>query len=371
MFKSTYNINYYMYIFDILYSFINKTYKKYNCIKYTNIYIHSEINKYIRIFKKEFITEDNITDISNHNVIYTFYNIINKFIFGQNLVTKKITTYLLNFNTYSNKKPIGSFLLCGPSGTGKTEIVKLITNYLYKSQNNLIQVDMSEYKESHSVSKLIGSPPGYVGHEDGGNLIRKINLINNPVILFDEIEKASKDIFSIFLQILDEGILTDSKGNSCKFNKSLIFFTSNLGSRIFDNTDVNELFNIKYFNKVRADIMNNFKLEFINRLNDIIIFNPLSPIYIYNILDKYIYSNNYTNKITMSTQIKSLLSYISYSSSRGSRFFMNNINQIVNNLNTLKTIKLNKNKNNFVKYIVLKWYFYTNILQNNIYIIYI
>nr|YP_009170350.1 ATP-dependent Clp protease [Babesia orientalis]ALE29348.1 ATP-dependent Clp protease [Babesia orientalis] len=351
--NNIYNVNLYLYSFSVLYNFITTKHYNSKCNTYTNLYVKS-INKNILYnFIKYFLTLNNASS-TNNTIIYTFYNIINKFIFGQASLTKKITTHLLNFNYTNTVKPIGSFLLCGPSGTGKTEIVKLVTDYLYKSSTNLLQFDMSEYKESHSVAKLIGSPPGYVGHEEGGNLINKVNSVNSPVILFDEIEKADKHIFSIFLQILDEGILTDSKGNSCKFNKSLIFFTSNLGSKLFTSLNKNEQFSTKYYDKVRKDINANFKLEFINRLNDILIFNPLSSICLYNIFDKHIYNEGYNQNIMASTAVKSMLSYLSYSPARGSRFFVNNINKIINNLNLIKKNKLFTNTNNFIKYILLK-----------------
>nr|APQ42929.1 ClpC2 [Babesia sp. Lintan]QAX27048.1 ClpC2 [Babesia motasi]QAX27079.1 ClpC2 [Babesia motasi] len=344
---SIYKINYLMYELFILHTFIRQNYK--STSKYT-------FNKFSAFNKNSFINlVENIIysiNVVEKPLLYNFNNLIHNFIFGQNLILKKFTTHLLNFNNKSYIKPIGSFLLCGPSGSGKTEIVKLITNYLYGSQTHLMQFDMSEYKEQHSLSRLIGSPPGYVGHEEGGNLINKLNSIPDSVILFDEIEKANKDIFSIFLQILDEGVLTDSKGVSCNFNKSLIFFTSNLGSNVFSSLSKKEEFNIKYYSKVRSEIHKNFKLEFINRLNDIVIFNPLLALYLYQLLDKHI-KENYNNKINLSVILKSLMSVISYSPAQGSRFFVNNLNKILNNLNTLKNNKI-YSYNKFIKYVILK-----------------
>lgn len=181
-------------------------------------------------------------------------------------------------------KPIGSFLFLGPTGVGKTELTKVLTETLFSSVDDLIRVDMSEYMESHSVSKLVGSPPGYVGFEDGGQLTDKVRKKPYSVILFDEIEKAHPDVYNMMLQILDDGILTDSKGKVVDFKNTVIIMTSNIGARSIvgdkklgfalssDEKEENE--GIKKL--VLSEIRKVFKPEFLNRIDDIIVFDKLS-----------------------------------------------------------------------------------------------
>ena len=130
------------------------------------------------------------------------------------------------------QKPIGSFLFLGPTGVGKTEVAKTLADYLFNDEHRMIRIDMSEYMEKHAVARLIGAPPGYVGYEEGGQLTEAVRKYPYSVILFDEIEKAHHDIFNIFLQILDEGCLTDSQGRSVSFKNSIIIMTSNIGSEL-------------------------------------------------------------------------------------------------------------------------------------------
>ena len=186
------------------------------------------------------------------------------------------------------KRPIGSFLFLGPTGVGKTELSKTLAEAMFGSENSLIRVDMSEYMEKHAVSKFIGSPPGYVGFEDGGQLTEKIRKNPYSVILFDEIEKAHPDVFNIMLQILDDGILTDAQGRKVDFKNTVIIMTSNLGAKEItgnissklgftsgaDNKDLSEHERIK--NKVMDEVKRVFKPEFLNRIDDIIVFDRLS-----------------------------------------------------------------------------------------------
>ncbi|MBI2839466.1 MAG: ATP-dependent Clp protease ATP-binding subunit [Acidobacteria bacterium] len=180
-------------------------------------------------------------------------------------------------------RPIGSFLFLGPTGVGKTEVARCLALFLFGSEKALVKFDMSEYMEKHSVSKLIGSPPGYVGHEEGGQLTEKIKRTPYSVILFDEIEKAHPSIFNILLQVLEDGILTDSFGNSIDFKNTIIILTSNIGARFiekrgslgFQAQDQNENYS-KIRDQVRSEVKHTFNPEFINRLDEIIVFDALT-----------------------------------------------------------------------------------------------
>ncbi len=172
-------------------------------------------------------------------------------------------------------RPIGSFLFLGPTGVGKTELSKAVANFLFDSDNAMVRIDMSEFMEKHTVSRLIGAPPGYVGYEEGGYLTEEVRRHPYSVILLDEIEKAHHDIFNILLQVLDDGRLTDGHGRTVNFCNTVIIMTSNLGSDLiqasFDNFDYN---NIK---GIVMDVVNsNFRPEFINRIDDVVVFHPLN-----------------------------------------------------------------------------------------------
>ena len=182
------------------------------------------------------------------------------------------------------KRPIGSFIFLGPTGVGKTELCKALAESMFGSEDMMIRLDMSEYMEKHTVSRLIGSPPGYVGFEEGGQLTEKVRRKPYCVILFDEIEKAHPDVFNIMLQILEDGILTDSQGRKVDFKNTVVIMTSNIGARLitdkklsfgFGDSDENaENENIK--EKVLNELKGAFRPEFLNRLDDIIVFTKLS-----------------------------------------------------------------------------------------------
>ncbi|WPX96217.1 ATP-dependent chaperone ClpB [Candidatus Bandiella euplotis] len=171
-------------------------------------------------------------------------------------------------------KPIGSFLFLGPTGVGKTELTKALTMFLFNDSKAILRIDMSEYMEKHSVSRLIGSPPGYVGYEEGGKLTETVRRRPYQVILFDEVEKAHPDVFNILLQVLDEGRLTDGQGRTVDFKNTVIILTSNLGSELISSLpptkDVNEI-----KDEIMVHVRRAFKHEFINRLDEIILFNKL------------------------------------------------------------------------------------------------
>ena len=179
-------------------------------------------------------------------------------------------------------KPIGSFIFLGPTGVGKTEVARTLAYELFDDEKHMVRIDMSEYMESHSVSRLIGSPPGYVGYDEGGQLTEAVRRNPYSIVLFDEIEKAHKDVFNILLQILDDGRITDSQGRTVDFKNTIIIMTSNLGSEYIleNNVDSDKL--------VMNELKHTFRPEFINRIDEIIIFKSLSKEVVYDILDKII-----------------------------------------------------------------------------------
>jgi ATP-dependent Clp protease ATP-binding subunit ClpC len=181
----------------------------------------------------------------------------------------------------SPQRPVGSFLFLGPTGVGKTEVARSLAEFLFGSERAMIRFDMSEFMEKHSVSKLIGSPPGYVGHEEGGQLTERIKRSPYSVLLFDEIEKAHPDIFNVLLQVFEDGVLTDALGNSVDFKNVIIIMTSNIGARFIQkkgtmgfqaNTDASRE---KMEEMVMSSVRQTFNPEFINRLDEIIIFDQL------------------------------------------------------------------------------------------------
>ncbi|MGN1344207.1 MAG: AAA family ATPase, partial [Traorella sp.] len=177
-------------------------------------------------------------------------------------------------------RPIGSFLFLGPTGVGKTEVAKALAEQLFDSESHIIRIDMSEYMEKHSVSRLIGAPPGYVGYDEGGQLSEAVRRNPYSIILFDEVEKAHPDVFNILLQILDDGRITDNKGVTVDFKNTLLIMTSNLGSEnaYLDNSKEKYMSTVKSF----------FKPEFINRIDEIVVFNPLDADMLNKIAHKFI-----------------------------------------------------------------------------------
>lgn len=189
-------------------------------------------------------------------------------------------------------RPIGSFMFLGPSGVGKTELARALAGFLFNDEKALIRVDMSEYMEKYSVSKLIGSPPGYVGHEEGGNLTEMVRHRPYSILLFDEVEKAHPEVFNVLLQVLDNGRLTDAKGRTVNFKNTIIILTSNIGSQFiknyqrigFVNGGADESFTgVK--EKIQESLRDHFRPEFLNRLDEIVIFNPLSAEVLRQIVD--------------------------------------------------------------------------------------
>jgi ATP-dependent Clp protease ATP-binding subunit ClpB len=184
------------------------------------------------------------------------------------------------------KRPIGSFIFLGPTGVGKTELAKALAESLFDSEDNIIRIDMSEYMEKHTVARLIGAPPGYVGYEEGGQLTEAVRRRPYCVILFDEIEKAHHDVFNIFLQILDDGHLTDSQGRTVDFKNTVIIMTSNIGSMyLLEGMDENGELDPKAEASVNDELRRHFRPEFLNRVDDIVFFKPLRKEEVKKIID--------------------------------------------------------------------------------------
>jgi ATP-dependent Clp protease ATP-binding subunit ClpB len=181
-----------------------------------------------------------------------------------------------------SKRPIGSFIFLGTTGVGKTELAKALAEFLFDDENMMTRIDMSEYQERHSVSRLVGAPPGYVGYEEGGQLTEAVRHKPYSVVLLDEIEKAHPDVFNILLQVLDDGRLTDNKGRVVNFKNTIIIMTSNIGSHIIQDgiSEMNDRNREQVLERIRIDVMNllrqTIRPEFLNRVDEIIMFNPLS-----------------------------------------------------------------------------------------------
>ena len=183
-------------------------------------------------------------------------------------------------------KPIGSFLFLGPTGVGKTELAKALAESLFDDESNIVRLDMSEYMEKYSVSRLIGAPPGYVGYDEGGQLTEAVRRKPYSVVLFDEVEKAHPDVFNVLLQVLDDGRITDSQGRTVDFKNTIIIMTSNIGSQyLLDGIDADGNISSDAENAVMGDLRNHFRPEFLNRLDEIIMFKPLTKSNISSIID--------------------------------------------------------------------------------------
>lgn len=183
-------------------------------------------------------------------------------------------------------KPIGSFLFLGPTGVGKTELAKSLAEALFDNEQNMVRIDMSEYMEKHSVARLIGAPPGYVGYEEGGQLTEAVRRKPYAVVLFDEIEKAHPDVFNVLLQVLDDGRITDSQGRTVDFKNTILIMTSNIGSAyLLDGIEQNGEISKQAEELVMADLRNQFRPEFLNRLDEIILFKPLTQSHISGIIN--------------------------------------------------------------------------------------
>ena len=261
-------------------------------------------NKYENALLKEEVTENEISEIvskwtgipvtklveGEREKLLKLEDELHQRVIGQNEAVTAVSNAVIRARAglKDENKPIGSFIFLGPTGVGKTELAKTLAKTLFDSEENIIRIDMSEYMEKHSVSRLVGPPPGYVGYEEGGQLTEAVRRAPYSVILFDEIEKAHEDVFNMFLQILDDGRLTDNKGKTVDFKNTIIIMTSNIGSSYLLAGEGNISEETK--DLVMSEMKRRFKPEFLNRVDDIIMFKALDKEEIKEIIDIFIRS---------------------------------------------------------------------------------
>ena len=255
-----------------------------------------------RSMVRESVTEDEIAKIisrwtgipvaklteSERNKTLHLDKILHERVVGQDEAVELVTESIIRSKAgiKDPSKPIGSFLFLGPTGVGKTELAKALAESLFDNEQNIVRIDMSEYMEKHSVARLIGAPPGYVGYEEGGQLTEAVRRKPYSVVLFDEIEKAHPDVFNILLQVLDDGRITDSKGKTVDFKNTILIMTSNIGSSyMLEGIDEDGNIKPEAQDMVMNDLKNHFRPEFLNRLDETIMFKPLTKANITNIID--------------------------------------------------------------------------------------
>lgn len=225
---------------------------------------------------------------SERNKTLHLDEVLHKRVIGQDEGVSRVTDAIIRSKAgiKDPKKPIGSFLFLGPTGVGKTELAKALAESLFDNEQNIVRIDMSEYMEKHSVSRLIGAPPGYIGYEEGGQLTEAVRRKPYSVVLFDEIEKAHPDVFNVLLQILDDGRVTDSKGKTVDFKNTILIMTSNIGSTyLLEGIDENGEIKEEAQNLVMQELKAHFRPEFLNRLDETILFKPLTKENMESIID--------------------------------------------------------------------------------------
>ena len=257
---------------------------------------------------KEEVTAEEIADIvarwtgvpvtklieGEREKILRLQSILHERVIGQNEAVDSVAEAIMRARAgiKDPNRPIGSFLFLGPTGVGKTELAKTLAESLFDSEDNVVRIDMSEYMEKHSVARLIGAPPGYVGYEEGGQLTEAVRRKPYSVILFDEIEKAHPDVFNVLLQLMDDGRLTDSQGRTVDFKNVVVIMTSNVGSRYLQDNLVENEITESARESVMADLRDHFRPEFLNRIDDTVLFKPLTLEEITEIVDLLVSSLN-------------------------------------------------------------------------------
>jgi len=293
-----------------------------------------------RLLKEE-VTEEEIADVvsqwtgipvsrlveTEREKLLRLPEILHKRVIGQDEGIEAVSEAILRARAglKDEKRPIGSFIFMGPTGVGKTELAKALSEALFDSEKNMIRIDMSEYMEKHSVSRLVGAPPGYIGYDEGGQLTEAVRRKPYSVVLFDEIEKAHPDVFNILLQLLDDGRLTDNQGRTVDFKNTIIIMTSNIGSAyLTENIREDGTVAKEVKDTVEAELKKNFRPEFINRIDDIVVFSPLTEEQIGRIIDismKEIESRLAERNITLrlTDDSKKLIAKEAYSPQYGAR----------------------------------------------------
>ena len=254
-----------------------------------------------RLLKEE-VTEEEIAEVisgwtgipvsklveSEREKLLKLPDILHNRVIGQDEGVKAVAESVLRARAglKDEKRPIGSFIFLGPTGVGKTELAKALSEALFDSEKNMVRIDMSEYMEKHSVSRLVGAPPGYVGYDEGGQLTEAVRRKPYSVILFDEIEKAHPDVFNILLQLLDDGRLTDNQGRTVDFKNTIVIMTSNIGSNyLIDGIEADGTVSPETKQKVEDETKKYFRPEFLNRIDDIVVFSPLTEDQIVKIIE--------------------------------------------------------------------------------------
>ncbi|MBU5294631.1 ATP-dependent chaperone ClpB [Anaerosalibacter bizertensis] len=300
-----------------------------------------ELNKNEDRMLKEEVTEEEIAEVvskwtgipvtklveSEKEKLLNLENILHKRVVGQNEAVKSVSDAVIRARAglKSFNRPVGSFIFLGPTGVGKTELAKSLTETLFDDERNMIRIDMSEYMEKFSVSRLIGAPPGYVGYDEGGQLTEAVRRKPYSVILFDEIEKAHPDVFNILLQVLDDGRLTDNQGRIVDFKNTVIIMTSNLGSSyLLEGLEEDEEISEEAKERVREEMRRTFKPEFLNRIDEIVMFKPLGRKDIFKIIDLQLKDIQYKLKnrqiaIELTDEAKELVLDRAYSFKYGAR----------------------------------------------------
>jgi len=290
---------------------------------------------------KEEVTEEEIASIvsqwtgipvqklveTERDKLLHLQDILHQDVVGQDEAVKSVADSILRARSglKDPRKPIGSFIFLGPTGVGKTQLAKSLSKALFDSEDNIIRIDMSEYQEKHTVARLIGAPPGYVGYEEGGQLTEAVRRKPYSIILFDEIEKAHSEVFNVLLQLLDDGRLTDSKGRTVNFKDTIVIMTSNIGSQILlDSVKEHNEVTEQAKKEVEDMLRYSFKPEFLNRIDDIIMFNPLTKDQISQIVElclKDIQARLKDRQITLNItdKAKSLIADESYTPQLGAR----------------------------------------------------